>query len=312
MWFKQVQLFQLDSPIDYSPEKIQSQLAPFSFTPCLPSLPSSTGWVSPFADNDMAPIIHAANGYIMLCLQSEEKILPASVVRQALDEKIKQVQKRDDRKIRSKEKLALKDEVIMTLLPRAFTKLNRVYAYIDIKNNLLVIGASQAARVEQFVNFFKRAISENVRAFDIKKVAPIMTEWLKSQKYPKEFAVEKSCMLQDSQQQARIIRCQHQDLFAQSIQNFLKEGCEVKQLAITWHDRVKFLLCEDFSLRNIQFQEEILTAAQDIDSETREQQFDADFYIMTNTFSGMFEDLLSIFVQLKNKAVAKEADLMLP
>jgi recombination associated protein RdgC len=296
MWFKQVQIFQLTDPISYTPEKIAQLLEPLGFTSCLPSMHSSIGWAAPI-DIDNASLVHGMNGYMMICLQVEEKILPATVVRQELNDKIKQRELTDDRKIRSKEKLSMKDEIIMTLLPRAFTKMSRVYAYIDTKKNWLILGTTNAKKTEDFISLFKKSVSEHIKSFEINKVSPILTHWLKNQSYPREFSVEKTCLLQDPEQQNRIIRCQQQDLFASSIQSIIKDGCEVKQLAICWQDRVTFMLAEDFSLRSIQYQEDILMAVKEMDSETAQQQFDADFFIMTETLSALVTDLLKLFVK---------------
>lgn len=304
MWFKQVQIFQLTDPISYAPEKIAQLLEPLAFTSCLPSMPSSIGWTAPL-DVDGAPLVHALNGYMMICMQTEDKILPATVIRQELDEKVKQIQVRDDRKVYSKEKMTLKDEITMTLLPRAFTKLNRLYAYIDTKNNWLILGTTNAKKTEDFISLFKKTVSENIRYCEVNKVSPIMTHWLKNQSYPKEFSVEKSCVLQDPQQQNRIVRCQQQDLFAVGVQAILKDGCEVKQLGMCWQDRVNFVLAEDFTLRSIQYQEDVLQAAKEIDSETEQQQFDADFFIMTETLGAVVADLLKLFLKTATPQVAE-------
>lgn len=309
MWFKQIQLFQLTDPIAYAPEELAEKLAPLGFTSCLPSLPSSAGWISPI-DVENAPLTHGGNGYIMICLQIEEKILPATVIRQELIDKVKHIETRDDRKIRQKEKLTLKDEIVMTLLPRAFSKLTRLYAYIDTKNNWLILGTTNAAKTEQFLNLFKRSVSEKIRAFELNKLAPVITHWLKNQSNPIAFSIEKSCVLQDPNLQKRIIRCQQQDLNAGAIQALIKDGCEVKQLALCWHDRVNFMLAEDFSLRSIQYQEDVISAANDIDTETKEQQFAADFFIMTETLGGLLNELIAYFVKTRGteEVVIKEEE----
>jgi recombination associated protein RdgC len=293
MWLRQVQIFELTDKINYAPEKIAQQLEPLAFTSCLPSMPSSIGWAAPLEVEDAA-LVHGLNGYIVICMQIEEKILPATVVRQELNEKVKKIEARDERRVRSKEKLSLKDEVVMTLLPRAFTKINRLYAYIDTKNQMLILGTTNAKKTEQFMLLFKKCVTEGVRAYEINKIAPLLTHWVKTKEYPQEFSIEEACLLQDANQQSRTIRCQHQDLFAPSIQSLIKDGCEVKQLAVCWQDRVNFIFSEDFAFRGIQYQEDVLTAANEIESETKEQQFDADFFIMTETLAAMFKDLLKV------------------
>lgn len=75
-------------------------------------------------------------------------------------------------------------------------------------------------------------MTESVHAFELKKLSPAITYWLKNQNYPNTFSIEKACMLQDPEQQNRVVRCQHQDLFTSGIQSFIKEGYEVKQLAM--------------------------------------------------------------------------------
>lgn len=296
MWFKQVQLLQLNGSINYATEILINKLVELEFRPCLPSMPSSIGWVSP-VDDENEPFVLEMNNYLMICLQFEEKILPATVIRQELNEKIKHIEMTDARKIRQKEKLAMKEEIMITLLPRAFSKITRLYAYIDIKNNWLILNTTNAKKSEQFIAMFKKSISEEVHSFELKKLSPIATYWLKHQNYPTTFSIEKKCTLQDPSQQNRIIRCQEQDLFANSIQALIKDGCEVKQLALSWQDRVSFVLsADDFSFRSIQYEEEITLQATEMEAETKKQQFIADFFIMTETLSQLLTDLQQAFV----------------
>src|SRR5579864_1344209 len=122
MWFKQTKLFQLTDSFNFSSLDLIKKLEPLEFTPCLPSMPFGMGWVSP-VDEDGAPLAQAINGRIMICLQVEEKILPAIVIRQELAKKIKEIESTENRKVRQKEKYDIKDFIISTLLPRSFSKL---------------------------------------------------------------------------------------------------------------------------------------------------------------------------------------------
>lgn len=293
MWFKQIQLLKLDH-VDYSTENLNTKLETFAFRPCLPSMLQSMGWVPPIEEDES--LVFGMNGYIMMCLQFEEKILPAIVIRQAVIEKIKQIELSEGRKIRQKEKLTIKDEMMLTLLPRAFTKVTQLFAYIDTRNHTLILNTTNAKKAEQFISIFKKSVSESIQSFELKKLSPIITHWLKTQNYPTAFGIEKKCLLQDPDQQSRMIRCQDQDLFATSIQAFLKEGCEVKQLALSWQDRVNFVLsADDFTLSGIQYLEEITSQAMEMEAETKKQQFIANFFIMTETLAHLIEELKQVF-----------------
>lgn len=295
MLFKQFQVFQLTAPIKYSNETIIERLEPFAFNPCLPSLPSSMGWVPPIEEEGEA-LIRTINGCVMLCLQIEEKILPSSVVAQALKDKIKKIEAAEDRRVRKKEKLSYKDELTQTLLLRAFTKFTRIQAYIDTRNNWLVLNTISAAKTELFLSLFKKVFGDGITPYDIQKPSSILTGWLKDQNYPTVFSIEKSCVLQDPNQQNRVIRAQQQDLFADSIQALVKEGCAVIQVGLCWHDRINFVLADDFSVRTIRLAEDDLIEVTD-DFETKQEKFDADFLMLTETFAGLIADLLSVFLK---------------
>lgn len=295
MWFKQIQVFQLSNPLP-SPDKIIEKLEQLAFTSCLPSLPQSAGWVSPL-EEDNAPLVRIMNGYMMICLQIEEKILPNTVIQQELAEVIKQTETSQNRKLRQKEKFSLKDEVIMALLPRAFSKFTKIYAYIDAKNRWLVLGTANLKKTEQFIATYKKTISEEIQAIDVNNVSYTMTSWLKQKNYPSSFTIEKACVLQDPQQENRIVRCRQQDLFAQGIQSLIKDGCDVVQLALSWQERVNFVLSKDFSLSSLQFQDEIMAQAKEMEPETKQQQFDADFLIMIETLSALLKELLHLFTK---------------
>ena len=293
MWFKQVQLFQISGLEGYSPRGLEEKLEKLIFQESLSFMTYGSGWVSP-VDEEGASLVQALKHYWMICLQIEEKLLPPAVIRQELDKKIKQVELQENRKVGAKEKYAMKDEIITTLLPRAFSKLTKVYAYIDTKNNWLVLGTSNAKKTEQFMTVFKKTVGDYLQPFPVKKLSGIMTSWLQHQNYSTSFSVEKACVLQDANYQPRVIRCREQDLFAPSIQSLIKEGCEVKQLSLNWHDHVDFVLLDDLSLQSIRFKEKIIGEAEEMEAESALQQFHADFLIMTETLSGLFSDLIGL------------------
>jgi recombination associated protein RdgC len=312
MWFKQFQIFQLKFSIQASPNALAEKLKPLAFKPCIPSMPTSMGWVSPI-DEENAPLTRGLNGCIMFCLQIEEKILPASVVTQTLKEKIKKIELAEARKVRQKEKLSFKDEVTQTLLPRAFSKYTRINAYIDTRNNWLILNSTSPAKIELFLTMFKKSFSDNgvdgIESVEVIKPSSIFTQWLKDKNYPREFSIEKSCVLQDPDQQNRVIRCQQQDLFAASIQSLVKDGCEAIQLALCWHDKINFVIDQHFLLRSIRLSDEDIVEIQD-EMETKEQKFDADFIMMTEMYAGLMNDLLGVFGKQKNSEPEKKLALV--
>jgi recombination associated protein RdgC len=305
MWFKHIQLFEIKFLINSSPASLAEKLEPLAFNPCLPTMPTSMGWVSPI-DEDHSPLARGLNGCIMICLQIEEKILPASVIAQTLKEKMKHIELTEGRKVRQKEKLSYKDEVTHTLLPRAFSKFTRINAYIDTRNKWLILNSTSPAKTELFMSMFKKTLGDDIAAIEVIKPSSITTQWLKAKDYPAAFSIEKSCVLQDPSEQTRMIRCQQQDLFDASIQALVKDGCEAIQMGLCWHDKINFVIVDDFSLRNIRLTDDDIAEIQD-QMESKQQKFDADFIMMTEMFAALINDLLSVFAKRQDESVTRFA-----
>jgi recombination associated protein RdgC len=304
MLFKQIQLFQLTNRMPSSANVLAERLHPLAFRPCLPSMPSSMGWVSPIDEDDM-PLVRGMNGCFMICLQIEEKMLPASVIAQTLKEKIKKIELSEARKVHQKEKLSFKDEVTHTLLPRAFSKFSRIQAYIDTRHQWLVLNTTSPTKTELFISMFKKSLGDGIHSFDVVKPSSIITHWLQNQDYPSSFSIEKFCVLQDPNQQNRMIRCQQQDLFVSSIQSFIKDGFETIQTALCWQDRINFIIADDFALRSIGLADEDMIDIKD-DLETKQQKFDADFLMMTESLAGLLNDLLTLFHKNNHLEIEKK------
>lgn len=297
MWFKRATFFDITTPITGSYESLSESLEPLIFSPCLPSLPASVGWVPPLSSsNGGGLLVHPGQDAWLLCLQFEEKILPATVIRDALSAKIAEIKEKEDRPVRAKEKQDLKAEITQTLLPKAFTKKTRVYGYIDLKNNALIVDSTKTTELERFVAFLKRAMpTTTIERMESKKPAAVMTNWLKHEGCPPDFELGLSCVLQDPNQFKRVIRCQHQDPLAQSIQSLLEDGCEITALSLTWKDQIQFILASDLSLRSIKFQEAVIELAKEDYTETTEQRFDTDFIIMSQILSQLIQALSHVF-----------------
>ena len=174
MWFKQAQLFKLKNIISYNPENLSIQLNPFVFHPCLANLPMSQGWVPPM-EEEGAPLVHAACDFMMICLQIEEKILPSSVVKQKTKEEIKKIESAREQKVLSKEKSELRQKVYNELLPKAFCKITKIYAYFDTKNNWIILNTINAKKTEMFISFLKKSLEgEQFVSPELKKLPAVM------------------------------------------------------------------------------------------------------------------------------------------
>ena len=98
MWFNNIQLFRFTQPFTLNAQDLSDKLQKFHFKPCGKLQPASYGWVPPLGKHGF-DLIHSASGNLMLCARKEEKILPASVVREFVDEKVAEIEEAQARKL---------------------------------------------------------------------------------------------------------------------------------------------------------------------------------------------------------------------
>ncbi|MFC1749979.1 recombination-associated protein RdgC, partial [Pseudomonadota bacterium] len=157
MWFSNLQLYRLTQPFSHTAEELAEKLTEHAFKPCGKMELSSYGWVPPMGRYG-TELIHAANGYIMVCTRKEEKILPASVIRDMVNEKALEIEEAQGRPVRRKERDAIKEEITHDLLPKAFTKSTLTFAYISLKDNLIVVNASSPNKAEELTSHLRGSI----------------------------------------------------------------------------------------------------------------------------------------------------------
>lgn len=304
MWFKNLLLYRFTSPFDMDQNALEDALGKESFTPCGRHDQSKSGWVSPMGELSELHS-HSANGCLLVCLKKEEKILPAGVIREKLDDKIREIEDKEDRKVYSKEKTTLKDDIIHDCLPQAFTRSNRSYAYIDVQNGWLCIDASSSGKAEELMKKLREALGSlsviPVQVSESPQV--IMSQWLKDARLPEGLLLGQECELKELSEDGSQVRCKNQDLLSEEVEQHLDAGKKVSKLALNWRDELQFILQEDLAIKRLKFSEQLINEAEDSSGGDKAAQFDADFAIMTLTFKKWIPELLNYFGELKAEPV---------
>jgi recombination associated protein RdgC len=291
MWFKNSKLFRISSHIGYDPEQLAQKLQAFAFQPCGSSSAMSAGFITPLLQPG-APLVHAAMGTMLVSFNIEEKVLPTAVVKEHSLQRVQEREQLENRGLSKKEKADIKDQVYFTLLQQAFCRSNRIYACIDTQNHWLVVNTTQAKKLELFLERLKEALDPvEIHLPEINNVPKLMTRWLLEGQYPDWLTIEGHCKLEDYNNKSRVIACRHQDLFADTIQRIVREGCVPKQLALTWKDRITFKLNEDFSLTQLQYSDDLVKTAAEESGETEAEKFDSNFVLMTESLTKLYHDL---------------------
>lgn len=302
MWFKNLRIYHLADSVKYSPEELNEVLAKFEFEPCGNLEPISYGWTPPLG-RDGSEFVHAANGYIMVCAKRQEKVLPGSIVKEVVDEKVAEIATAEARFVGRAEKAALKEEVLFSLMPRALVKSSYDFAYIDPQNQLIVVNTSSANRAEELLSALREALGSfrAVPLTPLKAPRDVLTDWLKGGEIPDDIEVGEECDL-SSLDEGRSVKFKHQDLWIKEVSRHIDSGLQVAKLAITWKDSIECLIDDQFNFKRIRYGNDITVQADDHDSATAAEQFDIEFSIMTLELSAFIKAMSDAFGGVETNA----------
>ena len=295
MWFRNLQIYQLYQDFELTAEALHEQLEADRFTPCGSLQLQSQGWVSPLG-RDWQMLTHASNGCIMVCARREDRLLPSAVVREALADKVAEIEAAETRHIGRKEQTQLKDEIIQDLLPRAFTRSSRQYAYIDSKNGWIVVDSTTPKKAEELISLLRESLgSLKARPTQVEQSpSAVMTGWLQ-QTPAADFVVQDECELVEPVEGGSIVRCRRQDLASDEIGVHLEAGKLVAKLAVEWQERLSCVLSDDLSVKRLRFLDLVMEEAGDIQTDDEAARFDADFALMNMELSRFIPAMLQAF-----------------
>jgi recombination associated protein RdgC len=295
MWFKNLTLFRFLEPFTLSAEVLAERLGRFPFRACASLEPVTYGWV-PALGPKASDFVHASNGCLLFCLQAEQRVLPAAVVREAIASRTEILEDKENRALRRHERLALRDEILQDLLPRAFTCRRQSFAYIDPRDGWLVIDSVARKAVEEVTQRLRETLGRlAIGPLKLSKTpAGVMTSWLQQGDLPAGFTLGDECELRDGNEQGGVVRCKGQDLTGTEIQAHVSAGKQVTRLALSCDERIDFVLSEDMSVRRLRFRELGKPELEASQAQNPEALHDAEFTLISGELSLLLPRLVEL------------------
>ncbi|MGI0646901.1 recombination-associated protein RdgC [Pseudomonas aeruginosa] len=299
MLFNNYQVYRLTQELQLDQEALEAALARKPARPCESQELSTYGFTSPLpakedeADQPRALSLWSENA-VLIAARSEKKNLPGSAVRDEVNSRVKKISAEQSRKVYKKERDAIKDQVVLEFLPRAFTSRSTTMAYIDLKMGLIVVDAASPKKAEDLLSTLREAIgSLPVRPVSAKvAVTATLTDWLKQKQSAPDFFVLDACELQDTCEGGATVKCKNQDLTSEEIALHLSSGKIVTKLSIAYADKLSFTLTDKLSITKVRFEDVLKDQAASDGGDDGLSQYSASFTMMLLTNRLFIEALL--------------------
>ena len=289
MWFRNLQIYRLPKNWADNPSQLEQKLSALTLQPCSASALQSLGWVAP---RPGGPLVHCVNRQWLLALGVEQKLLPAAVVKQFADDRAKDIEENEGRKVGRKELRELREAMAIELLPRAFIRRRTTFGWIDPLNGWLVIDAASPVKAEEFLEHLRKS-ADSVRATLVhvtQSPSAAMTGWVAGGEAPGSFTLDQDLELRSAEKAT--VRYVKHTLEGEEIRQHIAGGKVVTRLAMTWGERISFLLNENLEIKRLAFLD-ILKEEADGQAENEDERFDIDFTLMTGEVARLLDDLIA-------------------
>ena len=283
MFFRNLTLFRFSPAVAADLARLDEALAGHRLRACGPLEMSTRGFVPPATPGPDEPLTRALGQCTLLAVGSEDKLLPAQVVNEELQRKVRAIAEEQGRRVGGRERRRIKDDVLTELLPRAFVRSSRMAAYVDRQHGWVVLDTASRKSAEDALTQIRQALG----SFPAVPLAPatsprlLMTEWLSSGQLPPGLVLGDECELRDpATASGAIVRCRRQDLDAEEVKEHLRTGKQVFLLGLVFDERISFVLGEDLVIRKLRFMDVVTDELGDSHADATAE-MDASFALLT-------------------------------
>lgn len=294
MWFKHLHLYRLHDGATIPASDLEAALAEQVARSPGSQEARRVGWCPP-AGRAGTALLHEMQGQRLMTLLRYERLLPASVVREELEERSADIEAQEGRKLRRQEKQELKEQIYEELLPRAFVRTQKVDLWWDTRRHLIAVNTSSRKRAEEALDLLRETLGSL-------KVTPLATQTLPMRAMTQWLADENSrpASLQLGDQvelKAKgddgVLRARQVDLDSDEIQQLLASGRQASRLAVESEGRLSYVLHDDLTLKSLRFSDALIDAANEVEDDGDALvRLEADFMLMSEALAEEIERLI--------------------
>jgi len=292
MLFRNLVIYRLPADYDLSPIDLEEKLMGRRLAPCGPFEMQSRGFVKV---GGQQRLVHSLERQSLLALGVEQKLLPASVIRQFVRDRAEELATEQGFPVGRRQMRDLTLKVTEELRPRALARRRETAAWIDPVHGWFIVDAAGQNRAEELVETLRDTLgSFAVLPLDTERSPQAaMGAWLARAEAPGRFRIDEDLELKAVDKSRATIRYSRHPFDNQQVKRHLEERLGVTQLGLTWNDRISFVLTEKLQVKRVQFLglEKAEPAADPKDAAER---LDGEFALMAGELAALLEELAEI------------------
>lgn len=279
-----------------NPVEFADQLATERLRPVGPMEFHTAGWISPYGSSGDC-LFQQVGDCIMLTLGGESKVLPPAAVAAATSKRVADIEAQTGNTLGRRARQRMKDEVIVDMLPRAFTAPSRLSGYLDLARGILAVDTASRKAADEFVSHFRRTLGSFPALPLNAEVSPqaVLTSWLScDEAIPVSFSFGDECELRDPVDGGAVWRGKHDELLSPVVAEQLTAGRRCARLGLEYHDRLSFTFGDDLVIRKLRFLDGALDKL-DLDGDDAVAEADARFALLAGEVGALFDVLAEAF-----------------
>ncbi len=291
--FKNALVFQIDQWEQPTLAQFEERLDGARFVPCGATQPESAGWVPP-RGNKHAVLAENVAGQIILKLCTETRAVPGPVVKVELEAQLDTIEQQTGRRLKGKKAREIKDQIVHTLLPRAFPKRSDTLVWLDVKAGLVQVDTGSMKRADGVLTRLAELLGGGLKLSPLQtqlSPATAMATWLSEKEAPAGFTLDRDCELKQPDSEKATVRYARHTLDIAEVGEHIKQGKLPTQLGMTWASRVSFVLNEAGTIKRIKLLDVVLEGSSSGAGD--DKGFDTDVALATGELARLIPDLVA-------------------
>lgn len=260
---------------------------------------SEVGWAQVREDGDP---VYVFERHFLLRYRVAKKVVPTSVVRETAKRRAAKIEQQQGYKPGRKQMKDIKEEVSVELAKTALVQTSDVLVWFDLTGGWLFLDSASGTKCDAILELIAKTFEPfPAQSLQVDQApASAMTEWLGADEAPEGFTLDQEMELQSHGESRASVRYLRETPLHEDVTRQIASGKQCVRAALTWKDRVSFVLTDDLTLKRI--------TALDIVSESYENdgEDDARFQSMFALFSGEIRALFDDVVQALGGEVSEQ------